>query len=76
MDAIDEEGVVRLAAAVLERAAPRRTAVRPDPAGDVSGCTALAVAAHPSGFAGALVVPERPAAEQQEQREDRELGGA
>ena len=28
------------------------------------------------GFARALVVPERPAAEQQEQREDRELGGA
>ena len=27
-----------------------------------------------SGFAGALVVPERPAAEQQKQREDRELG--
>ena len=29
-----------------------------------------------SDFAGALVVPERPAAEQQQQREDRELGGA
>ena len=27
-----------------------------------------------SRLAGALVVPERPAAEQQEQREDRELG--
>ena len=30
---------------------------------------------HPSRLRCALVVPERPSAEQQEQREDRELGG-
>ena len=45
-------------------------------AGDASGCAVLCRGGCVlAGFAGALVVPERPAAEQQEQREDRELGG-
>ena len=46
-------------------------------AGDASGCAASRRGGCVLvGFAGALVVPERPAAEQQQQREDRKLRGA
>jgi hypothetical protein len=76
VDAVDEEGVIGLAAAVLEGQhgdgwscilCPGRRCVRLS-----RGCGGSSIF---SGFAGALVIPERPATEQQKQRENRELGG-
>ena len=77
VDAVDEVGVVLLASLRFSKGSTAMEGRASETAGDAAGCAALAVAAASClGFAGALVVPERPAAEQQEQREDRELGGA
>ena len=72
----DPHAVVSLAASVLERQHRdgRSCILCPGRCVRLSrGCGGCSILAD---FAGALVVPERPTAEKQEKREDRELGGA